>query len=123
MATEEDLSENHLNKIEMDDSHKASSVLPWDRFQNWLHCLCIVTFDLELGQAMEVKLPYEFRLFVNKTMSTSCRLLSCMTDLVKCTHYLFQLIYPAHIKLTEKEVSYFIIIWMFLVILLSNKFI
>lgn len=26
----------------------------WERFSNWIHCICIVTFDLELGQAMEV---------------------------------------------------------------------
>ncbi|XP_066285572.1 protein DENND6A-like isoform X2 [Branchiostoma lanceolatum] len=43
-----------------------SPTLPWDRFSNWLHCICVVTFDLELGQAME-------------------------------------LIYPGHIKLSEKE--------------------
>ncbi|XP_041347796.1 protein DENND6A-like [Gigantopelta aegis] len=42
------------------------SLLPWDLFSNWLHCACVVTFDLELGQAME-------------------------------------LIYPSHVKLTEKE--------------------
>ncbi|XP_071081895.1 protein DENND6B-like isoform X1 [Haliotis cracherodii] len=45
---------------------KSPTMLPWDRFSNWLHCACVVTFDLELGQAME-------------------------------------LIYPSHIKLTEKE--------------------
>lgn len=27
----------------------------WEKFHNWLHCICIVTFDLELGQAIEVK--------------------------------------------------------------------
>ena len=26
----------------------------WERFTNWVHCICIVTFDLELGQAIEV---------------------------------------------------------------------
>ena len=26
----------------------------WERFHNWVHCICIVTFDLELGQAIEV---------------------------------------------------------------------
>lgn len=30
------------------------SVLPWDRFSQWVYCICVVTFDLELGQAMEV---------------------------------------------------------------------
>ena len=39
----------------MDDCEiKSSIVLPWDRFSNWIHCCCVVTFDLELGQAMEV---------------------------------------------------------------------
>lgn len=26
----------------------------WERFSEWIHCICVVTFDLELGQAMEV---------------------------------------------------------------------
>ncbi|XP_059167731.1 protein DENND6A-like isoform X2 [Physella acuta] len=45
---------------------KTIAILPWDRFYNWIHCACVVTFDLELGQAME-------------------------------------LIYPGHVKLTDKE--------------------
>lgn len=28
----------------------------WENFENWLHCICIVTFDLELGQAVEVNI-------------------------------------------------------------------
>lgn len=28
---------------------------PWARFSDWLECVCVVTFDLELGQAMEVR--------------------------------------------------------------------
>lgn len=27
---------------------------PWERFSRWIHCICVVTFDLELGQAIEV---------------------------------------------------------------------
>lgn len=29
----------------------------WNRFSEWLHCICVVTFDLELGQAMESVFP------------------------------------------------------------------
>ncbi|XP_077278090.1 protein DENND6A isoform X2 [Temnothorax americanus] len=29
----------------------------WERFSNWVHCMCIVTFDLELGQAIEAIYP------------------------------------------------------------------
>ena len=36
------------------ESPKSPTILPWDKFSNWLHCACVVTFDLELGQAMEV---------------------------------------------------------------------
>lgn len=35
----------------------------WERFSNWLHCICAVTFDLELGQALEVlKYIFEFKI-------------------------------------------------------------
>lgn len=27
---------------------------PWARFSAWLECVCVVTFDLEVGQALEV---------------------------------------------------------------------
>lgn len=38
------------------DAGSRISKLPvrWDRFSSWIHCICIVTFDLELGQAIEV---------------------------------------------------------------------
>lgn len=31
-----------------------ASAIPWARFSAWLECVCVVTFDLELGQALEV---------------------------------------------------------------------
>ena len=43
-------------------------ILPWDRFKNWVYCICVVTFDIEIGQAIEI-------------------------------------VYPQHVKLTEREVS------------------
>lgn len=30
-------------------------LLRWDGFSAWLHCVCVVGFDLELGQAVEVR--------------------------------------------------------------------
>ncbi|XP_046405292.1 protein DENND6B [Ischnura elegans] len=41
---------------------RSSAVLPWDRFSTWAHCICIVTFDLELGQAIEVIYPGHVKL-------------------------------------------------------------
>lgn len=33
----------------------GNSRCPWARFSAWLECVCVVTFDLELGQAIEVR--------------------------------------------------------------------
>uniref|UniRef100_A0A8D8W6C4 Protein DENND6B n=1 Tax=Cacopsylla melanoneura TaxID=428564 RepID=A0A8D8W6C4_9HEMI len=32
---------------------------PWERFHNWFHCVCVVTFDIELGQTIEAIYPSE----------------------------------------------------------------
>ena len=34
-----------------DEEPGQTLLLPWDRFSTWLHCICVVGFDLELGQA------------------------------------------------------------------------
>ncbi|XP_066258948.1 protein DENND6B [Euwallacea similis] len=39
----------------------------WEGFTNWLHCICVVTFDLELGQALEVKYPKHIHLTEQET--------------------------------------------------------
>ncbi|XP_054029838.1 protein DENND6B isoform X2 [Dryobates pubescens] len=51
----------------------SSSLLPWARFSAWLDCVCVVTFDLELGQAMELVYPYDFRL-TEKEKTSICYL-------------------------------------------------
>ena len=43
----------------MDNSTKTAACdknekLQWNQFSEWVHCFAVVTFDLELGQAMEV---------------------------------------------------------------------
>uniref|UniRef100_A0A8C6P1C6 DENN/MADD domain containing 6Aa n=1 Tax=Nothobranchius furzeri TaxID=105023 RepID=A0A8C6P1C6_NOTFU len=38
-----------------DEESEEAFLLPWDRFSSWLHCICVVGFDLELGQAVEVR--------------------------------------------------------------------
>lgn len=35
----------------------SSSEQQWERYSQWLHCICVVTFDLELGQAIENVYP------------------------------------------------------------------
>ncbi|XP_027569529.2 protein DENND6B [Pipra filicauda] len=49
------------------------SPLPWGRFAAWIDCVCVVTFDLELGQAMELVYPHDFRL-TEKEKTSICYL-------------------------------------------------
>uniref|UniRef100_A0A8C6YAB4 DENN domain containing 6A n=1 Tax=Naja naja TaxID=35670 RepID=A0A8C6YAB4_NAJNA len=48
-------------------------VLPWDLFSAWLHCVCVVGFDLELGQAVEVIYPQHSKL-TDKEKTNICYL-------------------------------------------------
>ncbi|XP_011501868.1 PREDICTED: protein DENND6A [Ceratosolen solmsi marchali] len=34
----------------------------WENLNNWIHCMCIVTFDLELGQVIEAIYPNDVKL-------------------------------------------------------------
>uniref|UniRef100_A0A8D0CJS6 DENN/MADD domain containing 6Aa n=1 Tax=Scleropages formosus TaxID=113540 RepID=A0A8D0CJS6_SCLFO len=52
-----------------DESLAEPLLLPWDRFSAWLHCICVVGFDLELGQAVEVIYPHHSKLTDKETCS------------------------------------------------------
>lgn len=58
-------------------SQDDSSVLPrlaaCENLSNWIHCICVVAFDLELGQAMEMVLPSDAQLS-EKEKSSICYL-------------------------------------------------
>ena len=45
---------HNLERLDLPHESNSASILPWDKFSNWIHCICIVTFDLEVGQAIEV---------------------------------------------------------------------
>lgn len=42
------------DRLDAPSSGARAPVTPWARFSAWLECVCVVTFDLELGQALEV---------------------------------------------------------------------
>ncbi|KAK3526248.1 hypothetical protein QTP70_020392 [Hemibagrus guttatus] len=55
---------------------KATNALisvPWARFSAWLECVCVVTFDLELGQAIESIYPHDAKL-TEKEKTSICYL-------------------------------------------------
>lgn len=58
MATTDRCANESTNKCSSDkvqnDEINQNIVNKWDRFAEWIHAICVVTFDLELGQAMEV---------------------------------------------------------------------
>uniref|UniRef100_A0A6Q2YQW8 UDENN domain-containing protein n=1 Tax=Esox lucius TaxID=8010 RepID=A0A6Q2YQW8_ESOLU len=62
-------------------------LLPWDRFSAWLHCICVVGFDLELGQAVEVHLSMVV-IMDNKYMFPICS--SCLAGCLGDTQFCFR---------------------------------
>ncbi|KAK2834683.1 hypothetical protein Q7C36_015384 [Tachysurus vachellii] len=59
-------------KTESRDTNALISV-PWARFTAWLECVCVVTFDLELGQAIEMMYPHDAKL-TEKEKTSICYL-------------------------------------------------
>uniref|UniRef100_A0A7N6AID8 UDENN domain-containing protein n=1 Tax=Anabas testudineus TaxID=64144 RepID=A0A7N6AID8_ANATE len=53
--------------------HDEDSWCPWARFSSWLECVCVVTFDLELGQAIELVYPQDVKL-TEKEKTSICYL-------------------------------------------------
>jgi hypothetical protein len=46
-------------------------LLPWDRLQKWLYGIAVVTFDLELGQSIELLLPNHCKLNEKEKLNLS----------------------------------------------------
>ncbi|XP_047245183.1 protein DENND6B isoform X2 [Girardinichthys multiradiatus] len=55
------------------DEATADSRSAWTRFSSWLECVCVVTFDLELGQAIELVYPQDVKL-TEKEKTSICYL-------------------------------------------------
>lgn len=66
MATNNSENSNNVIESRKYDSmtrHDTAAVEgKWKTFSEWLHCICVVTFDLELGQAMELVYPHHVKL-------------------------------------------------------------
>ena len=41
-------------QLSREDGSERGPPRSWDNFSHWVCCVCVVTFDLELGQALEV---------------------------------------------------------------------
>ncbi|XP_037016638.2 protein DENND6B isoform X2 [Artibeus jamaicensis] len=61
------------DRLGVRSSGARAASTPWARFSAWLECVCVVTFDLELGQALELVYPGDFRL-TDKEKSSICYL-------------------------------------------------
>ncbi|XP_055009786.1 protein DENND6B, partial [Boleophthalmus pectinirostris] len=46
----------------LEETEVTDSLCRWVRFSSWLECVCVVTFDLELGQALELVYPQDVKL-------------------------------------------------------------
>lgn len=47
---------SNLNDCYTETTKNENDILneKWEKFTNWIHCICVVAFDLELGQVIEV---------------------------------------------------------------------
>ncbi|KAF5901673.1 protein DENND6B [Clarias magur] len=61
------------NKTQESRGTDAESSVPWARFSAWLECVCVVTFDLDLGQAIELIYPHDAKL-TEKEKTSICYL-------------------------------------------------
>ena len=53
-TTEEDTSFQSNPFPYSSPSNEENGIPEWDRLSDWIHCVCVVTFDLEIGQMIEV---------------------------------------------------------------------
>ncbi|KAL1492370.1 hypothetical protein ABEB36_010627 [Hypothenemus hampei] len=44
------------------NNFKVENQNVWEGLNNWIYCICVVTFDLELGQTLEIKYPKHVQL-------------------------------------------------------------
>uniref|UniRef100_A0A8C1QH30 DENN/MADD domain containing 6Aa n=1 Tax=Cyprinus carpio TaxID=7962 RepID=A0A8C1QH30_CYPCA len=81
----------------LEEPEQEPLLLPWDRFSSWLHCICVVGFDLELGQAVEVIYPHHSRL-TEKEKTSICYLSfpDSNSDLVCCFGLYLERIFELH---------------------------
>uniref|UniRef100_A0A8C5QEZ7 DENN domain containing 6B n=1 Tax=Leptobrachium leishanense TaxID=445787 RepID=A0A8C5QEZ7_9ANUR len=74
IVTEEDARCCVKQEDDMENSESpVGSRLPWECFSAWLDGVCVVTFDLELGQAMELVYPQDIRI-TEKEKTSICYL-------------------------------------------------
>uniref|UniRef100_A0A452S3Q6 DENN domain containing 6A n=1 Tax=Ursus americanus TaxID=9643 RepID=A0A452S3Q6_URSAM len=69
-----------------EDEGRGRGLLRWDGFSAWLHCVCVVGFDLELGQAVEVIYPQHSKL-TDKEVSKNIAPYGCLGDTQFCFRF------------------------------------
>ncbi|XP_043659658.1 protein DENND6B isoform X2 [Drosophila teissieri] len=52
--------ERGCQDVDATNSNTEPSASDWVNFSQWMHCFCVVTFDLNLGQALEHVYPPQF---------------------------------------------------------------
>uniref|UniRef100_A0A3P8WMH4 DENN/MADD domain containing 6Aa n=1 Tax=Cynoglossus semilaevis TaxID=244447 RepID=A0A3P8WMH4_CYNSE len=70
-----------------DEEPGGTVLLPWDRFNAWLHCICVVGFDLELGQAVEVIYPHHSKLSEKELICSMTFFAGCLGDTQFCFRF------------------------------------
>ncbi|KAK2710691.1 hypothetical protein QYM36_012013 [Artemia franciscana] len=84
---------NHVKDFEKSERYSIDfdcNRSPWDRLSDWIQCICVVTFDLELGQAVEKSKMKRFLLYTIQILHVTFFLLD-------------KAVYPEGVELSEQE--------------------
>ncbi|KAK7896720.1 hypothetical protein WMY93_022045 [Mugilogobius chulae] len=79
-----------------EETEEAEGGCRWARFSSWLECVCVVTFDLELGQALELVYPQDVKLTEKESLVLLSRL-----PYTTLFHSLLQIIAPEYFEKLE----------------------
>ncbi|KRY15837.1 Protein DENND6B [Trichinella patagoniensis] len=92
----------------MESTVPDNSGVYFKNLNNWVHCFCALTFDLEVGQSLEIKYPNEAELTKTETVLAIRSFISEFEDLLEIDpDYFFGFVFFRQVKDSSLPRGYF----------------
>ncbi|KRY27441.1 Protein DENND6A [Trichinella spiralis] len=92
----------------MESTVPDNSGVYFKNLNNWVHCFCALTFDLEVGQSLEIKYPNEAELTKTETVLEIRSFISEFEDLLEIDpDYFFGFVFFRQVKDSSLPRGYF----------------
>ncbi|KRZ53090.1 Protein DENND6B [Trichinella nativa] len=92
----------------MESTVPDNSGVYFKNLNNWVHCFCALTFDLEVGQSLEIKYPNEAELTKTETVLETRSFISEFEDLLEIDpDYFFGFVFFRQVKDSSLPRGYF----------------